>query len=66
MFPRNNGQVWISKPRKKKSDSKGVWIYPGEEVQWHCTRTSLGTMVTGYTFKPSKKNVSEEEDPDKG
>ncbi len=61
MFPRNNGQVWFSKPGKETPDSKGVWIYPGEKVQWHCTRTSLGTMVTGYTFKASKKNSPAEE-----
>ncbi len=61
MFPRNNGQVWISKPHKEKSDRKEVWIYPGKEVQWHYTRTSLGTMVTGYSFKASRVSTTSEE-----
>ncbi len=53
IYTEEKGQVWVKSPQIKESISKGVWVYPGEEVEWHYTCTQLGTQVTGYTIIPS-------------
>lgn len=57
MNTRENGQVWVKGPQPENSNSKGVWVYPGEDVEWHYTSTPFGTLVTGYTIKPSRINI---------
>lgn len=54
MFTRDNGQTWLKPPQSENTSVKGVWVYPGEIIEWHYTCTPLGTMVTGYTVKPSR------------
>lgn len=61
MYTRENGQVWIEGPQAKESTAQGVWVYPGEDVEWHYTSTPFGTMVTGYTIKPSLIKHDQEE-----
>ncbi|OKY77045.1 MAG: hypothetical protein BM485_00590 [Desulfobulbaceae bacterium DB1] len=54
MYTRDNEQIWLKAPRADNTTTKGVWVYPGEIIEWHYTCTPLGTLVTGYTVKPSR------------
>lgn len=60
MYTRENGQIWVNGPQLKEASAKGVWVYPGEDVEWHYTCTPFGTLVTGYTIKPSRVESKDE------
>ncbi|MFZ5764960.1 MAG: hypothetical protein ACOY4H_05100 [Thermodesulfobacteriota bacterium] len=60
MYTMENGQIWVKPPAADTTTTKGVWVYPGEIIEWHYTCTPLGTLVTGYTVKPSRIDVKQE------
>jgi hypothetical protein len=41
---------------------QGVWLNPGEEVEWCWVHTPTGgSYINGYTIKPKSFNVKEQE-----
>jgi hypothetical protein len=54
MFTCEKGPIWVRSPEEEGAQSKGVWLYPGEVIEWNYNCTPLGMLVMGYTIKPSR------------
>jgi hypothetical protein len=54
MFTSEKNPIWVRSPEAEGTSTKGVWLYPGEVIEWHYVCTPLGMLVTGYTVKPSR------------
>ncbi len=61
IYATEKGQIWVKRPHRRQSTSKGVWVYPGEDVQWHYTHTPHGKEVTGYPIVPSQMENTDRE-----
>jgi hypothetical protein len=50
------GRKWVSVPNSHTPQTtggiNGVWLNPGEEVDWCWVHNPSGSYVNGYTIKP--------------
>lgn len=61
------GRVWVPAPSQDNATTgsiQGLWVFPGQEVEWVWTHTPNGSFVSGYVlgspiaeFKPKTKEA---------